>query len=87
LRQVGHLGEDYEEWVHQPIMRKESPRFFHSSFLEVPKTPSFKIGGVKSSLSQNRGGKTALKPSFKNIPLKNDFYEKILRIISHFRYF
>ncbi|RHN62823.1 hypothetical protein MtrunA17_Chr4g0051581 [Medicago truncatula] len=32
--QVGYLGEAYEEWVHQPIMSKESPRFFHSSFLE-----------------------------------------------------
>jgi len=38
MRQVGHLGEDYEEWVHQPIIGKESPRFFHSSFFEVPKT-------------------------------------------------
>lgn len=33
--QVGHLGEAYEEWVHQPIMGKEGPRFFHSSFLEL----------------------------------------------------
>ncbi|XP_073117198.1 dihydroceramide fatty acyl 2-hydroxylase FAH1 isoform X1 [Elaeis guineensis] len=33
--QVGHLGEDYEEWVHQPIMSKEGPRFFENDFLEM----------------------------------------------------
>lgn len=33
--QVGHLGEDYEEWVHQPIATKEGPRFFQSDFWEV----------------------------------------------------
>ncbi|CAN7115499.1 unnamed protein product [Brassica rapa subsp. narinosa] len=32
--QVGHLGEAYEEWVHQPIVTKEGPRFFHSDFWE-----------------------------------------------------
>ncbi|CAN6814022.1 unnamed protein product [Brassica oleracea] len=32
--QVGHLGESYEEWVHQPIVTKEGPRFFHSDFWE-----------------------------------------------------
>ncbi|KAG2309048.1 hypothetical protein Bca52824_028796 [Brassica carinata] len=32
--QVGHLGEEYEEWVHQPIVSKEGPRFFHSDFWE-----------------------------------------------------
>ncbi|CAD5320373.1 unnamed protein product [Arabidopsis thaliana] len=32
--QVGHLGEDYEEWVHQPIATKEGPRFFQSDFWE-----------------------------------------------------
>ncbi|KAK4778768.1 hypothetical protein SAY86_006296 [Trapa natans] len=32
--QVGHLGEDYEEWVHQAIVSKEGPRFFESSILE-----------------------------------------------------
>jgi hypothetical protein len=37
--QVGHLGEDYDKWVHQPIMGKEGPRFFHSSILEVPTLP------------------------------------------------
>lgn len=33
--QVGHLGEGYQEWVHQPIVQKESPRFFANNFLEV----------------------------------------------------
>ncbi|KAJ4702931.1 Fatty acid 2-hydroxylase [Melia azedarach] len=32
--QVGHLGEAYNEWVHQPIVSKEGPRFFANSFLE-----------------------------------------------------
>ncbi|XP_042062989.1 dihydroceramide fatty acyl 2-hydroxylase FAH1-like [Salvia splendens] len=32
--QVGHLGEAYDEWVHQPIVAKESPRFFHNDFIE-----------------------------------------------------
>lgn len=32
--QVGHLGEAYEEWVHQPIVSKEGPRFFASDFWE-----------------------------------------------------
>ncbi|OWM63774.1 dihydroceramide fatty acyl 2-hydroxylase FAH1-like [Punica granatum] len=32
--QVGHLREDYEEWVHQPIVSKEGPRFFESDILE-----------------------------------------------------
>ncbi|KAE9600863.1 putative fatty acid hydroxylase [Lupinus albus] len=32
--QVGHLGEAYDEWVHQPIISKESPRLFESNFLE-----------------------------------------------------
>ncbi|KAH7836736.1 hypothetical protein Vadar_004950 [Vaccinium darrowii] len=32
--QVGHLGEDYQEWVHQPIASKEGPRFFESDFWE-----------------------------------------------------
>ncbi|XP_022724147.1 dihydroceramide fatty acyl 2-hydroxylase FAH2-like isoform X2 [Durio zibethinus] len=32
--QVGHLGETYQEWVHQPIVSHESPRFFESDFLE-----------------------------------------------------
>ncbi|KAA8519318.1 hypothetical protein F0562_013574 [Nyssa sinensis] len=33
--QVGHLGEAYQEWVHQPIASKEGPRFFESDFWEV----------------------------------------------------
>ncbi|KRH11815.2 hypothetical protein GLYMA_15G132500v4 [Glycine max] len=32
--QVGHLGEAYEEWVHQPIVSKEGPRFFENEILE-----------------------------------------------------
>lgn len=32
--QVGHLGEDYNEWVHQPIISKEGPRFFANDFCE-----------------------------------------------------
>ncbi|TQD86641.1 hypothetical protein C1H46_027767 [Malus baccata] len=32
--QVGHLGEAYQEWVHQPIVSKEGPRFFESEFWE-----------------------------------------------------
>ncbi|KAL5773884.1 hypothetical protein ACOSP7_011441 [Xanthoceras sorbifolium] len=32
--QVGYLGEAYNEWVHQPIVSKEGPRFFANGFLE-----------------------------------------------------
>ncbi|KAL5731501.1 dihydroceramide fatty acyl 2-hydroxylase [Ranunculus cassubicifolius] len=32
--QVGHLGEHYQEWVHQPILGKDSPRFYASDFWE-----------------------------------------------------
>ncbi|XP_010540644.1 PREDICTED: dihydroceramide fatty acyl 2-hydroxylase FAH1-like [Tarenaya hassleriana] len=32
--QVGHLGDAYEEWVHQPIVTKEGPRFFQNDFCE-----------------------------------------------------
>lgn len=32
--QVGHLGEAYQEWVHQPIVSKEGPRFFQNNVLE-----------------------------------------------------
>lgn len=35
VAQVGYLGADYDEWVHQPVTRKESPRFFESDFLEM----------------------------------------------------
>lgn len=31
---MGHLGDSYEEWVHQPIITRESPRFFENSNLE-----------------------------------------------------
>ncbi|VVA99142.1 unnamed protein product [Arabis nemorensis] len=34
VSQVGHLGEAYDEWVHQPIVTKEGPRFFESDFWE-----------------------------------------------------
>lgn len=33
--QVGHLGEAYSEWVHQPIVSKEGPRFFANDFCEL----------------------------------------------------
>eukprot|EP00249_Psilotum_nudum_P002918 c16174_g2_i1 orf=163-864(+) len=32
--QVGHLGEAYQAWVHQPITTKQTPRFFDNDFLE-----------------------------------------------------
>lgn len=32
--QVGHLGENYQEWIHQPIVSKEGPRFFQNDILE-----------------------------------------------------
>ncbi|TVU48893.1 hypothetical protein EJB05_00175 [Eragrostis curvula] len=32
--QVGHLEEEYQEWVHQPIVSKEGPRFFENDVLE-----------------------------------------------------
>ncbi|KAM7530384.1 hypothetical protein LguiB_033794 [Lonicera macranthoides] len=32
--QVGQLGESYDDWVHQPIVSKETPRFFANDFLE-----------------------------------------------------
>ncbi|CAA6675156.1 unnamed protein product [Spirodela intermedia] len=35
--QVGHLGETYEQWVHRPIVSKESPRLFKSDFCEFLK--------------------------------------------------
>ena len=33
LWQVGHLGEKYDEWVHQPVSRPI--RLFHSDFVEA----------------------------------------------------
>ncbi|WZY92396.1 hypothetical protein YC2023_064725 [Brassica napus] len=48
--QVGHLGETYEEWVHQPIVTKKGPRFFHSDFWEGPFTsrnrPTDSLGNI-----------------------------------------
>ncbi|KAK4491550.1 hypothetical protein RD792_002302 [Penstemon davidsonii] len=53
--QVGHLGEAYQEWVHQPIISKEGPRFFGSDFAEIwnlvklistPTTAPALLGGV-----------------------------------------
>ncbi|KAH9606935.1 hypothetical protein KSS87_009330 [Heliosperma pusillum] len=35
VSQVGHLGEAYDEWVHQPIITKEGPRFFGNDYLEA----------------------------------------------------
>ncbi|MCO5593641.1 hypothetical protein L7F22_047656 [Adiantum nelumboides] len=32
--QVGYLGDAYQEWVHQPILSKHTPRFFESNFCE-----------------------------------------------------
>ncbi|MBA0626747.1 hypothetical protein Godav_004352, partial [Gossypium davidsonii] len=32
---VGHLGEAYEKWVHQPIVIKDGPRFFANDFCEL----------------------------------------------------
>lgn len=37
MLQVGYLGEDYDEWIHQPIVSKEGPRFFANDILEVNK--------------------------------------------------
>ncbi|CAM6094247.1 unnamed protein product [Calypogeia fissa] len=34
VAQVGYLGEDYDEWVHDPIVCKETPRFFESDITE-----------------------------------------------------
>ena len=33
LWQVGHLGEKYDEWVHQPVTRPI--RLFQSDFIEA----------------------------------------------------
>jgi hypothetical protein len=33
--QVGHLEEQYQDWVHQPIVSKVGPRFFANDVLEV----------------------------------------------------
>ncbi|XP_073146843.1 dihydroceramide fatty acyl 2-hydroxylase FAH2-like [Henckelia pumila] len=42
--QVGRLGEAYDEWVHQPIVSKETPRFFSNGVLEfMTRTPWWTI--------------------------------------------
>ncbi|KAL9252521.1 Dihydroceramide fatty acyl 2-hydroxylase FAH1-like protein [Drosera capensis] len=33
--QVGHLGEAYDEWVHQPLVSKTGPRFFANDYAEL----------------------------------------------------
>jgi dihydroceramide fatty acyl 2-hydroxylase len=33
--QVGHLGEQYQDWVHQPIVSQKGPRLFANGVLEV----------------------------------------------------
>ncbi|KAL9688809.1 hypothetical protein QQ045_033233 [Rhodiola kirilowii] len=33
--QVGRLGEDYDKWVHVPIVSKKGPRFFGNDYLEM----------------------------------------------------
>ncbi|XP_009622088.1 dihydroceramide fatty acyl 2-hydroxylase FAH2-like [Nicotiana tomentosiformis] len=61
--QVGHLGDAYEEWVHQPIITKESPKFFANGLLEfLTRTPWWAIPSVwvpvvgwLVSISANRG--------------------------------
>eukprot|EP01018_Ginkgo_biloba_P018075 Gb_20420 [translate_table: standard] len=34
VHQVGYLGEQYQEWVHMPIVCKDPPRFFESNLAE-----------------------------------------------------
>ncbi|CAM6088792.1 unnamed protein product [Calypogeia fissa] len=34
VSQVGYLGADYDEWVHDPVVCKESPRFFEKDIYE-----------------------------------------------------
>ncbi|XP_057763857.1 dihydroceramide fatty acyl 2-hydroxylase FAH1-like isoform X2 [Salvia miltiorrhiza] len=33
--QVGHLRASYDEWVHKPIIGKDTPRFFENDFMEL----------------------------------------------------
>ncbi|XP_019169617.1 PREDICTED: dihydroceramide fatty acyl 2-hydroxylase FAH1-like [Ipomoea nil] len=45
--QVGHLGDAYEEWVHQPIVSKDGPRFFANGFMEfLTLTPWWAIPSI-----------------------------------------
>ncbi|CAH9097742.1 unnamed protein product [Cuscuta europaea] len=61
--QVGHLGDAYDEWVHQPIVGKEGPRFFENDLLELlTRTPWWAIPTIwlpvvwwLASTSVNRG--------------------------------
>ncbi|KAH9606934.1 hypothetical protein KSS87_009329 [Heliosperma pusillum] len=48
VSQVGHLGEDYDEWVHQPIIRQI--RF--TIFFMVAITNTLRIHCASSSLQQ-----------------------------------
>ncbi|KAJ7571149.1 hypothetical protein O6H91_01G151800 [Diphasiastrum complanatum] len=41
--QVGHLGDRYQEWVHEPIVCKESPRFYYSDVAELLTTTKWWI--------------------------------------------
>ncbi|KAJ7237322.1 hypothetical protein O6H91_Y445600 [Diphasiastrum complanatum] len=41
--QVGKLGDRYQEWVHDPILCKESPRFFESNVAELLTTTKWWI--------------------------------------------
>lgn len=43
ILQVGHLEEQYQDWVHQPIVSKEGPRFFANDVLEVKIQFSFAL--------------------------------------------
>eukprot|EP00897_Mesotaenium_endlicherianum_P009154 jgi/Mesen1/8267/ME000448S07424 len=63
--QVGHLGDRYEEWVHQPVVTRESPRFFESDFCEffsrtkwyiipivwLPIVTWFELSGLRAGLA------------------------------------
>jgi len=49
---VGHLGEAYEEWVHQPIVCKEGPRFFENEILEVCHLTTDKTTTAKPGLTK-----------------------------------
>ncbi|KAM7258139.1 hypothetical protein ACFE04_013880 [Oxalis oulophora] len=49
--QVGHLGQDYDKWVHHPIVSKEGPRFFGNDFMEELSVRTYKIIYFMSTLS------------------------------------
>ncbi|OAE23833.1 hypothetical protein AXG93_369s1270 [Marchantia polymorpha subsp. ruderalis] len=52
--QVGYLGADYDEWVHDPIVSRESPRFFESDISEIGRAGAPNI--EQSSLSEATPG-------------------------------